>query len=223
MRARRKTRLLAVAPAAPDRQAIREAAQVLRAGGLVVLPTDTVYGLCCDASNEQAIALVYRAKGRPLHLPLVVFVKGAADLQALGVSMPQAGRKAVEHFWPGPLTAIFSRPARPRGKGDKPALPDILSAGGETIGFRAPNHIVAQSILEESGLYIASTSANLSGQPSAKTAREAFEALQGRVHLVIDSGPAPLGRESTVVDFTASPPRILRPGAIPEQEILRAL
>jgi L-threonylcarbamoyladenylate synthase len=102
-------------------------------------------------------------------------------------------------------------------------ISDILAAGGPTIGFRAPDHPVAQAILQKSGLFLASTSANRSGKPSAKTGEEAFQALRGRVDLVLESGPAPLGRESTVVDFAASPPRMIRRGVISEQEILSVL
>jgi len=276
MRSSRKTCLLVVAPDRPESAAIEQAVAILRSGGLLVLPTDTVYGLCCDAANEKAVVRVYEAKGRAMHVPLIVFVKGVEDVEALGVSISQEGRRALEKFWPGPLTAIFCRPkhapsggrvpaergsgpqgpvgaalsGRPgsprrgsptpsypaslprRGPDTTPALlsslssvgfPHILTGGGPTIGFRAPDHPVLQAILRESGLYLASTSANLSGQPSAKTGREAFQALRGRVDLVLDSGPAPLGRESTVVDFTASPPRIVRLGVISEQEILRVL
>jgi L-threonylcarbamoyladenylate synthase len=230
MHSGRKTRLLAVAPNRPESAAIEQAVAVLQNGGLVVVPTDTVYGLCCDAANEKAVTSIYRAKGRAVHVPLIVFVTGIADLEALGVSIPQECRRALEKFWPGPLTAVFPRPRCPNAvAGLKPVpaasrrLPEILAAGGSTIGFRAPDHPVAQAILQKSGLFLASTSANRSGKPSAKTGEEAFQALRGRVDLVLDSGPAPLGRESTVVDFAPSPPRMIRRGVISEQEILRVL
>ncbi len=180
------------------------AVQALLGGRLVVFPTETVYGVAALAQNEAAVRSLYQAKSRPDHLALPVMV-ASSDLIPT-IARPRPGFWALaERFWPGPLTIILPK---------TPALPDIVTAGGDTVGLRIPDHPLALELLRLVAAPLAVTSANRSGQPPARSATEARTQLDGRVSLIVDGGPAPGGQPSTVIDLTTEPPRILRPGPI---------
>lgn len=191
-------------PSEPLGEAVREASAVLAAGGLAALPTETVYGLCADARSAEAVARLYAAKGRPASNPLIVHV---ADLEAARAvaDLGPAGEALAARFWPGPLTLVALRRA-------DSGIAEAASAGGPTIAVRVPAAPLLRAVAAEVGPLVA-PSANRSGRVSATTASAVYEELEGRIDLVIDGGPSPIGVESTVVDVTGAP-RILRPGAI---------
>jgi L-threonylcarbamoyladenylate synthase len=188
---------------APD--AILTAAETLRRGGLVVFPTDTVYGVAADMRNPVALARLYEAKERPRHMAIPVLISGPEHMAQAARDVPATLARLAERFWPGGLTLIL-----PRQEG----LPDILTAGGDTIAVRMPDHAVAQAVIEAAGGALAVTSANRSGQPSPQTAQEAFEGLRGRVELVLDGGACPVGEASSIIDLGSQPPRLLRRGPL---------
>jgi L-threonylcarbamoyladenylate synthase len=202
-----------VDPNDPDPQIIREAAAVLRRGGLVAFPTETVYGLGANALDHEALASIYRAKQRPANDPIIAHIADAGDLDRLAVSVPQAARDLARHFWPGPLTLVLKRSA---------AVPENIAAGRDTIAVRMPAHPVASALILAAGLPIGAPSANTFTRPSATTAAHVLEDLAGRIDMVLDGGPANIGLESTVVDFSGPAPKVLRPGGVP-LEALREL
>ncbi len=208
----RHTLVLPVDPDAPSLDAIERAAQILREGGLVAFPTETVYGLGADATNASAVAGIFAAKGRPYSDPLIVHLSDADALDTVTVDAPAIARLLSEHFWPGPLTLIL-----PRGA----CIPAIVSAGGSTIGVRVPDHPIARALIRAAGVPIAAPSANRFMYTSPTTATHVLADLDGRIDCVLDGGPTPVGVESTVLDVTVAPPRILRPGGV-TLEALRA-
>lgn len=191
--------------------AITEAADILRHGGLVAFPTETVYGLGADATNGKAVAAIFAAKGRPQFNPLIVHVKDLAQAGTL-VRFSPAASWLAELFWPGALTLVL-----PRRRGSPVSL--LVSAGLETIALRVPAHPVAQRLLVECGLPVAAPSANRSSRISATTASHVADELRGKVDLIIDGGPAALGIELTIVGFDRDLPVLLRPGAIAREAI----
>jgi L-threonylcarbamoyladenylate synthase len=203
----------AVAPASP--QAIVHAAALLRAGRLVAFPTETVYGLGGDATNERAIGEIFAAKGRPRFNPLIVHVLGLPEAEALALFTPRA-RRAAERFWPGPLTLVLTRR-------DGSGLSLLASAGLDTVAIRAPAHRVAQALLREIGGPIAAPSANRSGRVSPTEAAHVAEELGDRVALILDDGPTPVGLESTVLDLSGEVPAVLRPGAVTSEQLTELL
>jgi L-threonylcarbamoyladenylate synthase len=194
-----------------DAEQISRAAEILRSGGLVAFPTETVYGVGADATSDRAVAAIFEAKGRPHFNPLIVHVREAGQAQAFVEFTPIAMR-LVEYFWPGPLTLVLPR------KPDCP-LSLLVSAGLETVALRVPAHPVAQELLLESGRPIAAPSANRSGHVSPTTATHVADDLGARVQLVLDRGATPHGIESTVIGFDGEQPVLLRPGAIAREEI----
>ena len=196
---------------AADAKGIAEAARILRAGGLVAFPTETVYGLGADATQGEAVAAIFAAKGRPLFNPLIVHVTGLDDARAHVEFSPRA-QALAEKFWPGPLTMVL-----PRRK-DSP-LSLLVSAGLDTVALRAPSHPAALALLREAGVPVAGPSANLSGQVTATTAQHVKDGMDGKVDLILDAGSASLGIESTVIGFDGDRPLLLRPGAVPRDEI----
>lgn len=193
---------------------IETAAEILRSGGLVGVPTETVYGLAASGLNERAVQEIYRVKGRPEVKPLALMVHGVEAMERYCADVPNAAYALAEKFWPGPLTIILKA---------KPIVPDIVRAGGESVGLRCPDHPLTLALLEKSGLPLAAPSANVSGQPSPKTAGEVLDYFDGEIDAVIDGGPCGIGRESTIIDLTVTPYRILRQGALPEAEIEKCL
>lgn len=187
---------------------IRHAAEILRAGGLVAFPTETVYGLGADASSAEAVARLYAAKGRPADHPVIVHFATAEGAFAFAREIPEEARKLAEQFWPGPLTMILKRSAKAR---------DFVTGGQDSVGLRVPSHPVAQELLREFGGGVAAPSANRFGNVSATTAAHVREELQP--DLVLDGGPSEVGIESTIVDLSSSDPVLLRPGRISKQEM----
>jgi L-threonylcarbamoyladenylate synthase len=202
-------------PAAPIRaatpQAIADAAQLLRQGRLVAFPTETVYGLGADACDDRAVAAIFAAKGRPSFNPLIVHVARPAEAEALAVFSDHA-RRLAEAFWPGPLTLVLPRRA------DCP-VSLLASAGLDTLALRVPRHPVAQALLAACGRPLAAPSANRSGEVSPTTAAHVAESLGAAVALILDGGATPVGIESTVLDLSAEPPALLRPGAVTADQI----
>ena len=194
-----------------DAAAIAEAAGILRAGGLIAFPTETVYGLGADATDDDAIAGIFAAKDRPSFNPLIVHVADAAAAAALVAFTPEAERLAAA-FWPGALTLVL--PRRPDC-----GISLLCSAGLDSLGVRAPAHPVAQRLLAACGRPLAAPSANRSGRISPTTAAHVAESLGARVPLILDGGPCTVGLESTVLDLTGPRPLLLRPGGITETEI----
>jgi L-threonylcarbamoyladenylate synthase len=200
-----KTEALEVDPQEPDLDSIRRIATVVDTGGLVVLPTDTVYGLVCDPRNAEAVDRVYAVKQRRRELPLALLLRDMAQASAYAEELPRTAARAMQEFWPGALTVVL------RDRGEATAA---VRAKKDTIGLRLPAHVVPRLVAAELSAALASTSANRSRQPSSTTAEQAREHLDGLVELIVDGGPAPVGQESTVVDFSVSPPRVLREGAV---------
>lgn len=186
------------------------AAEIAASGGLVAMPTETVYGLGADALNAEAVKKVYAAKGRPSDNPMIVHISSKDDFEKLTESITEDMEKLMDAFWPGPLTMIVPR---------KSCIPDATTGGLNTVGIRMPDHPVALSFISAAGCPIAAPSANLSGKPSPTTARDVIEDLDGRVDAIIQSTDCQVGIESTVVDLTEETPMILRPGIITRADL----
>jgi L-threonylcarbamoyladenylate synthase len=194
--------------------AVKRAADLLRAGEVVALPTETVYGLAANALNRNAVSSIYKIKGRPAHNPIIVHVAAIEMAQRCVADWPPAAGKLAAAFWPGPLTLVL-----PRSK----AIPDIVTAGGPTVGVRWPNHPFIQAVIRECGFPLAAPSANLSSRVSPTSAEHVRRQLGGRLELIVDGGSCRVGIESTVLDLTGSPPRVLRPGMIHEAALRAAV
>ena len=184
---------------------LEEGAAILRQGGLVAFPTETVYGLGANALDEEAAKKIYEAKGRPSDNPLIAHIAGPAELAPLAKEIPEAARKLMEHFWPGPLTMIFRK---------KEIVPYGTTGGLDTVAVRMPSDPIARKLIAMAGVPVAAPSANLSGRPSPTTADHVWQDMAGRIDMLIDGGPVGIGLESTIVDVTGEIPMILRPGAI---------
>jgi L-threonylcarbamoyladenylate synthase len=191
-------------------QALDAAVAVLRAGGLVAIPTETVYGLAADASNEAAVRRIFAVKGRPADHPLIVHVADASMLADWAAEVPPAAAALAEACWPGPLTVLVP-------KADH--VLEVLTGGRSTVGVRVPAHPLTTELLRRFGGGLAAPSANRFGRVSPTTADHVRRDLGGAVDLVLDGGPCPVGVESTIVDCTVDPPQILRPGGIPSEQI----
>jgi L-threonylcarbamoyladenylate synthase len=199
------TRRLLVSAQKPSLQAIAEAAALIRAGSLVAFPTETVYGLGANALDGSAVKRIFSAKQRPATDPLIVHLARLRELPRVVAEVPPVVEQLAAAFWPGPLTLIL-----PRGA----AVPAVVTAGRETVAVRIPHHPVAQSLINAAGLPIAAPSANRFGHTSPTTAVHVLADLDGRLDMVLDAGPTPLGLESTVLDMTAPVPTVLRPGGV---------
>ncbi len=203
-------------PDHPDSQrAIARAAEILRDGGLVALPTETVYGLGANALDAAAVGRIFAAKQRPSWDPIIVHIAGPATpenpmLQQLVTNIPESARKLIAAFWPGPLTLLLPRSA---------AVPDVVTAGRPLVGIRMPANSIAYSVILQAGVPIAAPSANLFSHTSPTTAGHVLQDLDGRIDAILDAGPAQHGVESTVLDPTHSPVVIYRPGAVTTDQI----
>ncbi len=184
-----------------------EAAQVLRNGGLVAFPTETVYGLGANALDETAAAQIYQAKGRPSDNPLIIHIAKTQDMESLAKEIPREAYELAEVFWPGPLTMILKK---------KELVPYQTTGGLDTVAIRLPANKIARGLIEASGVFVAAPSANLSGKPSPTLAQHVIDDMVGKVDMIIDGGHATLGLESTIVDLSGGTPMILRPGCITE-------
>ena len=197
------------------REDLEQAAALLRNGGLVGVPTETVYGLAGNGLDEAAVRRIYEVKGRPEVKPLALMVSGAEEMERYCEDVPQAAKALAERVWPGPLSIVL--------KARTDVVPEIVRAGGETVSLRCPDHAMTLQALKLAGIPFAAPSANPSGSPSPKTADEVLSYFNGQIDAVIDGGPCGLGRESTILDMSRVPYRILRQGALAAEEIRAAL
>jgi L-threonylcarbamoyladenylate synthase len=204
------TSVLVVDPLHPDPDVIARAAEVLRGRGLVAFPTETVYGLGAHALDADAVRRIFVAKGRPANNPIIVHVADPQQVHDLAAAWPDAAARLAERFWPGPLTLVLPK---------RETVPDIVTAGGPTVAIRLPAHPVALALLRACGLPIAAPSANRSTELSPTLARHVLRGLDGLIDTVLDGGPTQGGLESTVVDVSVSPARLLRPGLVTPAEI----
>lgn len=209
-----QTDVLAVDPLEPDPQAINRAAGTIREGGLVVLPTDTVYGITCHPRQAAAVDRIYAVKNRRRELPLALLLRDMSQVTQYVSDIPESAVEAMQRFWPGPLTCVLA---------DESPATELVRSGRTTLGLRLPAHIVPRLVAQRAGTALASTSANRSGASSPVTAEQALDQLSGLVDLVLDAGPTPLGRESTVVSFVSEPPEVVRPGALPTARLRQVL
>jgi len=205
-----ETRVLRVNPTEPEKEVVAEAAAVIRSGGLVAFPTETVYGLGADALNEAAVRRIFEVKGRPPDNPIIVHVADRDSVYLLASEVPRAAEELISRFWPGPLTLVLKRTE---------LVPAVTCGGLETVAVRMPAHQVALELIKEAGVPIAAPSANVSGSPSPTSAEHVLRDLRGKIEMVLDGGPAEIGVESTVIDMTVDPPELLRPGGLPLEEI----
>ncbi len=189
---------------------IHQAARILRQGGIVAFPTETVYGLGADAFNPLAVARIFEAKQRPFFDPLIVHVANQTNLDQLVAEIPSDAFRLMERFWPGPLTLVLLK---------KESIPEIVTAGLPSVGIRMPKHPLALDLIEASGCPIAAPSANPFGYVSPTTAEHVREQLKDRVDFILDGGPCEVGVESTIVSLAEGEPRLLRPGGVPLEEI----
>ena len=202
------TILLAVDREHPDESVIRQAGEILKNGGLVAFPTETVYGLGGDGLNAESSEKIYAAKGRPSDNPLIIHIADMESLSRIVKEIPEKARKMAEKFWPGPLTMILKK---------SDAVPYETTGGLDSVAVRMPSHPVALALIRHGGGYIAAPSANTSGRPSPTSASHVAEDLTGKVDMILDGGDVGIGLESTIVDFTEEIPVILRPGYIDQK------
>jgi L-threonylcarbamoyladenylate synthase len=210
----KQTLVLKVDAQQPDIEKIRAAADIIRKGGLVAFPTETVYGLGADALNPKAVLALFEAKKRPIDNPPIVHVENVGDVYRLAEQVPPKADKLMRTFWPGPLTLVFKHSR---------IVPDVTVAGLDTIAVRMPQHPVALALIRESRCPIAAPSANLAGKPSPTSAKHVFDDLNGRIDAILDAGPTRIGVESTVLDLSVEPPQVLRPGGTPFEALKRVL
>lgn len=209
-----QTAVVPIDPREPDQATLEAAGAVIRAGGLVAFPTETVYGLGADALNGAAVAGIFAAKGRPATNPVIVHVSDMGMVETLAADWPECARLLAQRFWPGPLTIVVPR---------LPVVPDQVTAAGPTVALRMPNHPVALGLVRAAGRPVAAPSANASGRLSPTRAQHVLGQLSGRIGMVLDGGLTPGGLESTVVDLAGSTPRLLRPGLISAAMITEVL
>lgn len=197
-----------------NKEAIREAGELIRKGGLTAFPTETVYGLGGDALNPESSRKIYEAKGRPSDNPLIVHIAKWEDIYTVAAQVPEEAERLCEAFWPGPLTMILKKSVH---------VPAETTGGLDTVAVRMPSHETALSLIEAAGGYIAAPSANRSGKPSPTTAQYVWEDMNGRVEIILDAGAVGIGLESTIVDLTQETPMILRPGYITKDMLEKVL
>ena len=197
---------------APETPAV--AARLISQGQLVALPTETVYGLGADGLNPEAVKKIFAAKGRPQDNPLILHVAGPEQMEAFCKDIPEAAYKLAEAFWPGPLTMVL--PA-------KEIVPKTTTAGLSTVAIRCPDNAATRAVIRLAGVPVAAPSANISGKPSTTTAQHVLDDHKGKIPLIVDGGPCSVGLESTIVDLTETPARLLRPGAVTPEDLTEIL
>ena len=209
-----KTRLVRIDEQHIDMNLIKEAGDVIRAGGLVAFPTETVYGLGGDALNPSSSEKIYRAKGRPSDNPLIIHIADMEALDRIVREIPESAVKLAKRFWPGPLTMILHK---------SDSVPYETTGGLDTVAVRMPVNRTAQELIRAAGGYVAAPSANLSGRPSPTSAKYVVQDMDGRIDMIIDGGDVEIGLESTIVDLTVGEPTVLRPGYITKQMLEQVL
>lgn len=209
-----ETQIFSVDKYCPDKAVLAKAAHILASGGLVAFPTETVYGLGANGLEAQAVAGIFRAKGRPADNPLILHIAAATDVLQLAKSIPANARVLMDKYWPGPLTVVLER---------KAIIPDEVTGGLNTVAIRLPDSLIARELIRLTGLPLAAPSANLSGRPSPTTAQDVVLDLAGKIDAIIDGGSCDIGVESTVVDCTTPIPTLLRPGGITLEMLLETL
>ncbi len=197
-----------------EEDALRQAGEVLKQGGLVAFPTETVYGLGGDALNKDSSRKIYAAKGRPSDNPLIVHISSFEDIYPIVTKVPEEAKKLAEAFWPGPLTMILQK---------SDMVPFETTGGLDTVAIRMPSHPIARKLISYSGGYVAAPSANTSGKPSPTVAKYVEEDMGGKIEVIIDGGEVGIGLESTIIDLTVTPPQILRPGYITKEMFQQVL
>lgn len=205
-----KTVYIKVNPDNPEAEVIEEAGKILREGGLVAFPTETVYGLGANALNSAAVSTIFAAKGRPSDNPLIVHISDISQVHDVAEDITVPAQRVMDIFWPGPLTVVLPK---------KAGISNEVTAGLDTVAVRLPDHEVARAILRSAGVPIAAPSANTSGKPSPTTALHVLNDLDGKVDMIVDAGPCKVGLESTVLDLTCEPPVILRPGGVTREQL----
>lgn len=208
-----KTEVVKIDRAHMDVGALQRAGQILKEGGLVAFPTETVYGLGANGLDEEASKKIYAAKGRPSDNPLIIHIARMEDLGKIVREIPKEAEKLAKAYWPGPLTMIFNK---------SECVPYGTTGGLDTVAVRMPSDALARALIRQGGGYVAAPSANTSGRPSPTTAAHVYEDMKGKIPLIIDGGPVEIGLESTIVDLTADMPTVLRPGYI-SVEMVRAV
>lgn len=193
---------------------VAAAAQVLRRGGLLGIPTETVYGLGANGLDQEAVRHIFEAKGRPQDNPLILHIPEASWLERYCADIPQAAWVLARRFWPGPMTMILKR---------KEIVPDVVTAGLDTVGMRCPAHPLCRAIIAAADVPVAAPSGNTSGRPSPTNVSDMLEDMDGKIDAIVDGGPCSVGVESTIIDLTARPPRLLRPGGITLEDLRDAL
>ena len=197
-----------------SQQDIQTPADLLHAGGLVGIPTETVYGLGANGLDPAAVGRIFQAKGRPQDNPLILHIPGADWLERYCRDIPAAAYELARRFWPGPLTMVLRR---------RDNVPDQVTAGLDTVGMRCPAHPLCRAVIQAADVPVAAPSGNTSGRPSPTTAAHMLEDMDGRIDAILDGGPCSVGVESTIVDLTCTPPRLLRPGGITLEQLRAAL
>ena len=201
----RRTKVLKVDPDSPEALSIRRAAKLIRSGKLVAFPTETVYGIAANLSDKRAVEKLYEVKARDRGKPFTVHIADVETIEKMGCRVSRQAKRLIDKFWPGPLTVI------------------LKSEDGKKIGFRMPANRVALELIKAVGVPVIAPSANISGKAPPTDAESVLEELGGMIELVVDSGPTTIGVESTIVDMTVSPPKVLREGAINKTEILKVI
>ncbi|NLN14386.1 MAG: threonylcarbamoyl-AMP synthase [Tissierellia bacterium] len=205
-----ETRIIKIDRERIDEGLMEEAATIIRKGGTVAFPTETVYGLGANGLDEEAVKKIYKAKGRPSDNPLILHISSMEELKPLVDEISEEARLCIEKFWPGPLTIIFKKSGM---------IPDIITAGLDTVAIRMPDHPIAAKLIAKAQVPIAAPSANLSGKPSPTKASHVIEDMMGRIDMIIDGGDTGVGLESTVLDLSTEIPTILRPGGITLEDL----
>ncbi len=204
------TEVIKIDPENMDRGKLNRAAEALKAGKIVAIPTETVYGLGANALDPSAVERIYKAKGRPSDNPLIVHIADREKIFELAEAIPEKARILMDKLWPGPLTLVLKKSR---------IIPEIITAGLDTVAIRMPEHPVARELIRLADIPVAAPSANASGKPSTTTAQHVLDDLEGRIEMVVDAGSCRVGLESTVLDVTVDPPVLLRPGGITPKQI----